>query len=111
MAAVGADHEIGAHLERAVRHFRAHAGHRAPVLDQVGDLGLHHQPEVRVGLRLVGEEVEEVPLRHEGDEVAARRQMREIGEHHAVLADLPDELAQLLMRPLEELVEQAKLVT
>ena len=43
--------------------------------------------------------------------VTARRQMGEIGEHNAVLADQPDELAQLLMRPLEEIVEQAELVT
>jgi hypothetical protein len=35
--------------------------------------------------------------------------MREIGEHNAVLADQPYELAQLLMRPLEELVQQVKL--
>ena len=110
VAAVGADDEIGAHVERAVGHFGADAGHRPPVLDEVGDLGLHLQPEVWVGLRLVGEKIEEVPLRHEGDEVAARRQVREIGKHHAILADQPYELAQLLMRPLEELFEQAELV-
>jgi hypothetical protein len=36
--------------------------------------------------------------------------MREVGEHDAVLADLARELAQLLMRPFEALIEQAELV-
>ena len=42
--------------------------------------------------------------------LAARRQMREVGERDAVVADLAGQLAHLLMRQLEELVEQAELV-
>ena len=39
-----------------------------------------------------------------------RRQMREIGEGHALVADLTRERAHLLMRALEEIVENAELV-
>ena len=110
VAPVGADHEIGLHVERPLRHLRPHAHHVVAVFHQIGDLGLHAQAEAWIGPRLVGEKIEKLPLRHEGDEVAARRQMREVGKHHAVLADLAGELAQLLMRPFEELIEQAELV-
>src|SRR4029077_2221783 len=75
-----------------------------------GDLGLHAQAEAWIGLRLIGEKIEKVPLRHEGDEAAAHRQMREVGKHHAVVANLAGKFAQLLMRPFEELIEQAELV-
>ena len=73
-------------------------------------LGLHLELEARIAARLLGEEIEEVPLRHQGDEAALRRQMREIGDHDALVADLAGQLAHLLMRPLEEFVEQAELV-
>jgi hypothetical protein len=59
---------------------------------------------------VLGEKIEEFPLRHEGNETAARRQMREIGERDALLADLTGELAHLLMRPLEKGIEQPKFV-
>ena len=39
-----------------------------------------------------------------------RRQMREIGEGHALVADLTRERAHLLMRALQEIVENAELV-
>ena len=56
------------------------------------------------------EKIEKVPLRHEGDEFAAGGKVREIRERHIVIADLAAQHAQLLMRPLEEIVEHAKLV-
>jgi hypothetical protein len=50
-----------------------------------------------------------MPLRHEGDEFAARRQMREISDDDALIADLPGDLAQLVMGPRQEGLEQPQL--
>ena len=78
--AVAADREVGAHLERAVRRVGAHAGDAAALLDQVDRLGPHAQVEGRIALALLGQEIEEVPLRHQRDELAAGRQVGEIRE-------------------------------
>ena len=66
--------------------------------------------KARIAARLVGEKIEKVPLRHQRDETAMGRQMGEIGKDDALVADLPGELAHLLMRALEEIVEDAELV-
>ena len=47
---------------------------------QAGGLGLHQQMKVGIALRVLGEEIEKLPLRHERDELAARRQVGEIGQ-------------------------------
>src|SRR5713226_587846 len=46
----------------------------------------------------------------EDEEPAARRQMGEVGDRHAQLAELRPELADLLMRQLQQLVQHAQLV-
>ena len=53
-----------------------------PLLDgEVGDLGFHLDSKGRVGLRLLDEEAQEIPLGHERDELAVRRQIREVRDH------------------------------
>lgn len=47
---------------------------------QTGAVPAALEVEVRVLLRLVGQEVEEVPLRHEGHEPTVRRQPPEVDE-------------------------------
>ena len=59
---------------------------------------------------MIGDEVEEIPLRHERDELAIASEVREIGDRDLLVSDHPGELAGLLMGPLEELLEQAQLV-
>ena len=110
MAAVGADHQIGADLLRLSLDRRAHAHHLAALLDQAGRLGVHQHREGRVALALGGEEIEEVPLRHHGDEGAAHRQVGEVGDLHTLLAELGAEARHFLVRQLQEFIEQAKLV-
>ena len=110
MASVAADHQVGADREHAVRRLGAHAGDAPVLLDQIGRLGLHAQVECPVALALLGQEVEEVPLRHQRDEFAVRRQMAEIGHRKAFGADLPGQRFDLLMRQLQELVDQAEFV-
>ena len=110
VAPVGADDEVGPDLELAFGRPRAHADD-APVLrDEVGGFGLHAQREAGISLGVQRQEIEEIPLRHEGDEPAARRQMREVGERELGVADHAPDLSQLLVRPAQELVEQAELV-
>ena len=65
-----------------------------------------------MGKRLasVGDEIEEVPLRHQRDELAARRQVREVGDRHRFAGDVPGQAAHFLVRACEERLEDAELV-
>ena len=56
--------------------------------DEIGDARLHPEMEARIAARLVGEKIQKVPLRHQRDETAMGRQMREIGNDDALVADL-----------------------
>ena len=64
--------------------------------------------ERRVTPAVLGEEVEELPLRHEGDEAAVGRQVREVGDRHGLAGDVAGQTPGLLVRPLEEFVEKAE---
>ena len=101
---------VGADFDVAVRRFGAHADDAVALRDQIGGLGLHAQMEFRIALALLGEEIEEVPLRHQRDEFAAGRQMAEVHHRDALGADLEGQARHLLVRHLEEFVEQAELV-
>ncbi len=59
---------------------------------------------------MAGEEIQKVPLRHQRDETAARRQMGEVGKLHAGIAEDAGEVTRLLVRQLEKFVEQPELV-
>src|SRR4029077_984502 len=109
-AAIGANHEIGAHVEFAPRRFYTHTCDVFTFDEQVGDLVFHPQVKSRKPLRVTGQKIQKVPLRHENDELAARRQPSEIGDPHGVTVDDSAHLAQFLMRLLEEFIEQAKLI-
>ncbi len=109
VAAVGGDHEVGVDLDLRAVLARAHAGDAVAFVDEVGRLRLHHQMEAAIALAMRGKELEEVPLRHEGDELAVGRQAREIGERDLGVAEQRVEVIDLVVRQLEELVEQAEL--
>lgn len=57
-----------------------------------------------------GEESEEFPLRHKGDEFAARRQAGEVRQHHVAPGDLRPQGFRALVRQRQELVKQTELV-
>ena len=81
----------------------------APVLlDQVCRLGLHAQVESFVALAVLGQEVEEVPLRHQRNEFAVGWQMAKIDHLNVFGADLRGQRFDFLMRQLQELVDQAE---
>ena len=110
VAAIGADDEIGPDLERTLRRLGMKTKHTAMLHDEVGDARAHLEMKARVAARLLGEEIEKVPLRHQGDEAAMRRQMREVCNDDPLVADQTRKLAHLLVRAFEEGVENAELV-
>src|SRR5579862_7401321 len=61
-------------------------------------------------LRVFGDEIQKVPLRHEGDEMAPRRQVCEVGDGDLLAAYVSPELLDLLVRPFQKLFEQSEFV-
>ena len=61
-------------------------------------------------MRMFGNEIQKIPLGHEGDEFAVRRQMRKIRYSRFFSAEMRLNLPDLLMRVAEELFEQAEFV-
>ena len=108
--AVGADHQAGADRQRTVRAGRAHAHDVAPLVDQVRHLGPHAERERRRVRGLPREEIEEMPLRHQRDEPASRRQVGEVRHRKGLVADRHRESLDLLVRKPEEAVQQPELV-
>src|SRR5271170_6965178 len=66
--------------------------------------------EMRVDFRFFGDEIQEVPLRHERDEFAVRGQMRKVGYRHRKVVDDGSDLRQFLMWTAQEFVENSQLV-
>src|SRR5262249_4429087 len=82
VSAVAANHKIGTNfdLAGALRSLRAHAADAAVSSDEISGLGVHVQ--VKRGIRLcpTREKVQEIPLRHQGNELGFHGQMGEIGK-------------------------------
>ena len=97
MPAVGADHEIGPDLDRAVALLCPYPENAALFLDQIDNLAFRVQVKIREAAALLGEEIEEIPLRHQRDKAAAGRQVAEIGKGDLGVADQPVQLTDLLM--------------
>src|SRR5262249_45967064 len=93
--------EVGTHFKRAVWRVGAHARDAAIFLDQIDRLRPHAQMERRIALAVVGEEVEEVPLRHQRNELAAGRQVGEICKGIFVAAEIRADGGRFLVRKLE----------
>lgn len=71
---------------------------------QAGGAASHKQGEARDFLALGGEEIKEVPLRHEGDVAASQWQAAEIGDRHLLASHLGMEIGRLLVRQLQEFI-------
>src|SRR5262249_52714379 len=78
--------------------------------DDVERFSVHQEPEAGILLRVLLDEIQKVPLRHEREKFAVRRKMGEVGDGHDVWSDLPGQFADFLMGAFEELVKQAELV-
>src|SRR5262245_41515072 len=89
---------------------RPHADDAPALFNQADGLGVHQQLECRKALGPRDEEIQEVPLRHHGDEFAARRQMRKVGAGDLFVVELDLHPPQFLMRQPQELVEHPQLM-
>ena len=110
LAAVGADNQVSANFQLSCRRPGLGTDNAVSFFDQIGDFRLHFQIEGRIARGVFVDEIQKVPLRHEREELAVRRQMRKVSERNRFIADLPGDLAHFLMRPFEKIFEDAQLV-
>jgi len=75
MPAIGANDQIGSDFEPPLGHLCDNAADGTIRLDKILDIRLHAQMKRRMQRTLASEEIEEIPLRREGDELRSRRQM------------------------------------
>ena len=109
-SSVGADHDIGLNLQLTLGRTGPHPTNAAVLLQQARHLRLHAQLECAMALALTGKKIEEIPLRHEGNEAAARRQTCEVGNTEAHRAKLSVDVVRLVVRQRQELLQHAQLV-
>src|SRR5215467_3594225 len=62
----------------------------------------------RIAASLFREEIQEIPLWHEGHEAASRSKIRHLTQENWLTADTGTDLTDFLMRELQKLVEQAQ---
>jgi len=111
VAAVGGHRQPGADLVLGARLVAVgHPHHPAPLLEHGERLGLHAQLEAGQPAGLADDEVEEVPLGHEGDVPVAAGQPAEVGQGEVagVGGDLHDR--RLAVGQAEQLPGQPELV-
>ena len=66
----------------------AHTGHPAIHKEQIGGLRAHAQIEARKALRVIGHEIQKIPLRHQRDESAMHGQVLKIPDDQVLFSDL-----------------------
>src|SRR5205807_3952287 len=76
----------------------------------IGHLGTHSETESRIGGRLASQKAQEVPLGHEGDELAARREMTEVGDRERPITAHRLEFVEFLVWKGEKIVEETQVV-
>ncbi len=97
-------------VDRTVRRARLNADDASVVGRQIDDLCVHPQVERPVTPSVLGEKIQKIPLRHEDQELAVGRQVREVAERDELIADLAADLFDLGVRAFQELVQQSELV-
>ncbi len=110
VASVAADDQIGADLRLSCGRFGHHAANASAFVDQVDSLVLQAQVEAGKLLRLGGQKIKQVPLRHQRDELAVRRQRSEIGGAKGEVSEYSAGGGQFLMRNAKEVFQNAELV-
>jgi hypothetical protein len=110
VAAIAADDEVGTDFYFLTIVAGDYAGDAVVVPPEVDHLVLEEELKAGELFCVAGEEVEEVPLGHEGDEFAVGGDMAEVGDGEGGISEDDVELLNLLMGQLEEFLEQAQLM-
>jgi hypothetical protein len=105
MAAIAGNRQVGLDIDRTIRRYRLHARDVLAVTKQVDRLRRHHHFQRSKPLAALAQEVEKVPLRHEGDEGIFDVEPAEIGDPHRRAAEHPFHPLQALMRQFQEAVD------
>src|SRR6185295_16636436 len=109
MASVGGDGQIRLDVKGAVIPVRLKPRYASVRLNQVGCFGPHQQMKIGQVLRMARQEVQKVPLRHQGDEFARGGQAREIADGEMAVANVQISGADFGVRQLEKVLEQTQL--
>ena len=111
VAAIASNGEQGGNLDRAVWGGGADTSDGAiRLLNEAGGLPPHAQGKCRKPGGLGGEEVKEVPLRHERNEFCVCGQVVEVCHDEGAISDEAGELSELRVRQSKEFFEEAELV-
>ena len=110
MPAIASDHKWRMNPHRSIGCLSGDARDFAAVRYEVRCFGLHEKFEGGIGFCLIAKEIQEIPLRHERNELGARRQMREIGKSGLEIAESAFQGIGFVMGPLQEPVIETKLV-
>src|SRR5271170_4713859 len=110
MTAIAADCEVGADFLWAVRCVATNALDKSVFFDEAGRLPSQAQGKARVTGRFLGEKVQQVPLRHEGDELRVGGQMREVADLEFITSDHCGDVVDFRMPDFKQLLEQAELI-
>jgi hypothetical protein len=108
--AVAADRELGTQFPGAVGPLVADAGDGVAIAQQPGDFGVHPQREGWLVLAGLGEQVEEIPLRHQRDVAMGQVQAAEVDEGDLSPVDVELGLFELAVRQRVEAGKQTQIV-
>src|SRR5215469_9563667 len=109
MPAVASHDQVCTYAELTLWRSHSYTDDATLLLDEVSRFRSHVQVESLVTAALLRDEVQEVPLRHECDVLAVRRQMAKVDHPDTLTADLGAEVLHLAVRQGEKFVQQPEL--
>jgi len=103
MPSVRTHHERRANLDQSLGAGCVRAPDDIVFHDKIGERRIHQKMKVRISARVLGEEIQEIPLRHEPDEAGGRRQERDVGELIRAIAEADSKRIDFLMGSAQEI--------
>jgi len=110
MAPIGANDEFGPDYQLPVLRSRPHSDHPFVFDDQVIDLCRHFKLESGIMPCVLNDKIQKIPLWHEGNETAVRRQMGKICDLQKIVANLSAERSRFLVGAAQELRQEPEFV-
>jgi hypothetical protein len=102
VTAIRADCQVRVNLEHPARRHGPYTAHPAFFQQQARHFRFHAQMKMRELARLFGKEIQEIPLRHKGDEFGVGWEMAEVGDQRRKAFHFRAKLGHLLMWPAQE---------